>query len=164
MASLPARSLRLSASIRQGALPSFTRSFSLLSSARDASSSLKNGIGRSSSVGRGSSRVVASSAPRAYLSSSPLPAELQKFRELGYVDEDGLTVFETLHEMQVRSCEVFSDRELFGTFSEESQKFEWMTYAEYADKVDTCRAFLQSVGKFESAQVVKLVEITHTPV
>lgn len=68
---------------------------------------------------------------------------------MGFVDEDGLTVFETLHDMQVRSCKVFSDRELFGTYSEESNKFEWMTYAQYAEKVDTCRAFLQSVGTYE---------------
>jgi hypothetical protein len=110
--------------------------------------------------GRCSVGIAVASSARAYLSSSPLPAELQKFREIGYVDEDGLTVFETLHDMQVRSCEVFSDRELFGTYSDESEKFEWMTYAQYAEKVDTCRAFLQSVGKYESSRVVKRVGVS----
>jgi hypothetical protein len=118
----------------------------LLSSGLDSSSaSAKNGSGRFSAVGRSGVDTTSSSA-RAHLSSSPLPAELQKFRELGYVDEDGLTVFDTLHDMQVRSCKVYSERELFGTYSEDSRKFEWMTYAQYAEKVDTCRVFLQSVG------------------
>lgn len=48
--------------------------------------------------------------------------------------------------MQVRSCHVFADRPLFGTYSNDSKKFEWMSYHEYAHKVDCCRAFLQSVG------------------
>jgi hypothetical protein len=75
-----------------------------------------------------------------------LPPELQPFYERGYVDEDGLTVFDTLHEMQVRSCQVFAKKELFGTYSEDSKQFEWMTFREYGEKVDACRAFLQSVG------------------
>ena len=57
-------------------------------------------------------------------------------QELGLLDEDGLTVFDTLHEMQVNSCKVFSENDLFGTYQEDSNSFEYITYQDYADKVD----------------------------
>lgn len=69
------------------------------------------------------------------------------FREKGIVDERNLTVFETLHEMQVRSCQVYAPKKLFGTFSDDTKQFEWMTYEEYAAKVDQCRSMLHDIGK-----------------
>lgn len=101
----------------------------------------------STTARRAWSRSLSSSSSAAGASVPPdLPAELKPFHELGYLDDDGLTVFDTLHDMQVRSCHVFADRPLFGTYSNDSKKFEWMSYHEYAHKVDCCRAFLQSVG------------------
>lgn len=66
---------------------------------------------------------------------------------LGYVDDRGLTVFDTLHEMQERSCAVFADKDLFGTYNEEIKDFEWMTFDDYANKVHQCRATLQDLGE-----------------
>lgn len=55
--------------------------------------------------------------------------ELQ-WQSEGILDARGLVNFDTLHNMQVRSCLVFADKDLFGTFSPTTQNFEWMTYAE----------------------------------
>ena len=73
----------------------------------------------------------------------------KKYQGEGVLDEFGLTIFDTLHEMQVRSCQVFSERQLFGTYSEETADFEWMTFQDYADKVDTCRALLKDLGTLQ---------------
>lgn len=73
--------------------------------------------------------------------------KLQKWQELGYVDDKGLTIFDTLHEMQVRSCQTYGENRIFGTYSPESQKFEWMTFADYEEKVNKCRAVLKDLGK-----------------
>ena len=62
-------------------------------------------------------------------SSSPL-SETEQWRREGIVDERGLVNFDTLHNMQVRSCRVFAEKRLFATYSEESQQFEWMTFRE----------------------------------
>jgi len=67
-------------------------------------------------------------------------------KEMGYLDDRGLTVFDTLHEMQVRSCAVYEKRNLFGTYSNETERFEWMSFKEYADKVDRCRTVLKDLG------------------
>lgn len=64
----------------------------------------------------------------------------------GLLDERGLTKFDTLHEMQVRSCRVYSEENLFGTYSHETQKFEWMTYADFDHQVNLCRAALKDLG------------------
>jgi hypothetical protein len=69
------------------------------------------------------------------------------FQELGIIDDQGLTVFDTLHEMQVNSCKVFSQNELFGTYIEESESFQFMTYDEYSQEVDRCRVLLKDLGK-----------------
>jgi hypothetical protein len=69
------------------------------------------------------------------------------FQAKGFLDDRGLTIFETLHEMQVRSCQVFAPRKLFGTYSKESKQFEWMTYQEYDNAVNKCRAVLKDIGK-----------------
>lgn len=76
----------------------------------------------------------------------PNPERTEKFQQLGLLDEQGLTVFETLHEMQSNSCRVFSDNELFGTFNPETKQFEYMTYAQYDDNVEACRLVLQDLG------------------
>jgi hypothetical protein len=70
------------------------------------------------------------------------------FQAKGFLDDRGLTVFDTLHEMQVLSCEVFAPRKLFGTYSKESKQFEWMTYQEFGDAVNKCRAVLKDIGTF----------------
>ena len=57
-------------------------------------------------------------------------SQTEQWQHEGILDERGLVNFDTLHNMQVRSCRVFAHKNLFATFSEESQKFEWMTFAE----------------------------------
>lgn len=74
------------------------------------------------------------------------PEQRKKFYEMGFVDERALVRFDTLHEMQSRSCQVFAKKNLFGTYSAESKKFEWMTFEEFGKKVDTCRAALKDLG------------------
>ena len=74
-------------------------------------------------------------------------ADVQAWQERGVIDDRQLVNFETLHEMQVNSCEVYARNELFGTYMEASNSFEWMTYAEYAEKVDKCRAVLKDLGE-----------------
>lgn len=112
-------------------------SSSLLSTTKTSSSSLSSS---SSSSFRFQSTTTAAV-------SSQLTPQEQVFYEQGIVDDHGLTLFDTLHEMQVRSCQVFADRELFGTYSPNSKQFEWMTYADFADKVNTCRVALKDLGE-----------------
>jgi hypothetical protein len=69
------------------------------------------------------------------------------FREAGILDESGLTSFDTLHEMQVRSCMVYSGNDLFGTYNSGSEQFEYMTYQEFDGKVNQCRSLLKDLGK-----------------
>jgi hypothetical protein len=54
----------------------------------------------------------------------------RQFYDEGILDKRGLVQFDTLHNMQVRSCRVFADKDLFATFSPATQNFEWMTFAE----------------------------------
>jgi hypothetical protein len=56
------------------------------------------------------------------------PDERRKYFEAGHVDDRGLLMFDTLHEMQIRSCQIFSKKNLFSTYSPETKQFEWMTY------------------------------------
>ena len=71
----------------------------------------------------------------------------ENFREAGILDENGLTTFDTLHEMQVRSCMVYSGNDLFGTYNSGSEQFEYMTYQEFDGKVNQCRPLLKDLGK-----------------
>jgi hypothetical protein len=71
-----------------------------------------------------------------------------EFRTQGILNQDGLVQFDTLHEMQDRSCRVFKNNELFGTYSESSQGFEYMTYGEYGRKVNQCRMVLKDLGEY----------------
>ena len=57
-------------------------------------------------------------------------SKTEQWQHEGILDERGLVNFDTLHNMQVRSCRVFADKNLFATYSEVTQKFEWMTFAE----------------------------------
>eukprot|EP00538_Stauroneis_constricta_P006405 CAMPEP_0119558638 /NCGR_PEP_ID=MMETSP1352-20130426/10914_1 /TAXON_ID=265584 /ORGANISM="Stauroneis constricta, Strain CCMP1120" /LENGTH=721 /DNA_ID=CAMNT_0007606049 /DNA_START=116 /DNA_END=2281 /DNA_ORIENTATION=+ len=68
------------------------------------------------------------------------------FQSLGYLDEEGLTKFDTLHEMQTRACAVYADNDLFGTYNGDTNQVEFETYADFADQVDRCRAVLQDLG------------------
>lgn len=71
----------------------------------------------------------------------------ENFRKAGILDEHGLTSFDTLHEMQVRSCLVYSGNDLFGTYNPGSEQFEYMTYQEFDGKVNQCRSLLKDLGK-----------------
>jgi len=127
-----------------------------------AARSLKNGRMRGSGGGGAAASTLLKDNERSYSSSSTVSSaasgtspstkfawtdEMKKFQGEGILDDRGLTVFDTLHEMQVRSCKVFEDRQLFGTYADASGKFEWMTYGEYADNVDSCRAMLKDLGE-----------------
>src|SRR5210317_1909142 len=72
----------------------------------------------------------------------------KEFKSLGLLDEDGLTVFDTLHDMQVGSCKVYPENELFGTYDAESNSFKYMTYTDFDEKVNKCRTALKSLGEF----------------
>jgi len=48
--------------------------------------------------------------------------------------------------MQVNSCKLFSQNELFGTYDEESKNFRFMTYDDYDQKVSQCRTLLKELG------------------
>ncbi|KAG7349354.1 AMP-dependent synthetase and ligase [Nitzschia inconspicua] len=77
----------------------------------------------------------------------------EHFKQLGILDDQGLTVFDTLHEMQVNSCKVFKDNDLFGTYEEASNSFKFMTYDEYNQKVNQCRSLLKDLGVEEYSKV-----------
>lgn len=66
----------------------------------------------------------------------------------GLIDNRGMTVFNTLHELQEVACQVYANNELFGTFSDQTQKFEYLTYKEFGHKVEECRAVLKHLGKW----------------
>ena len=76
------------------------------------------------------------------------PVEEEHFRKEGLLDENGLTIFDTLHEMIHGSCRVYAQNELFGTFNPSSEKFEYMTYDEFGAKVNQCRSMLKNLGTF----------------
>jgi hypothetical protein len=69
------------------------------------------------------------------------------FQAQGLVDGHGLTMFNTLHELQLTACKVYPNNELFGTFSEKSGHFEYLTYRDFGEKVDECRAVLKHLGQ-----------------
>jgi hypothetical protein len=57
-------------------------------------------------------------------------SDREKWLAQGIIDERNLVHFDTLHNMQVRSCQVFAPKPLFATYSPETKNFEWMTFAE----------------------------------
>ena len=83
-----------------------------------------------------------SSSSRRFLTTG----EEKEFRGRGILDDEGMVTFETLHELQVRSSLVYSDNEIFGTFDPETGKYDWITYAEYSQRVNQCRTLLKDIG------------------
>lgn len=77
--------------------------------------------------------------------SSPVP-DIERWQKEGFLDDQGLTRFDTLHEMVDRSTQVFADKQLFGTYSDKSKEFEWMTFSDYRFKIQECRSLLQDLG------------------
>lgn len=83
-----------------------------------------------------------------------LTTEQEKhFQGLGILDDQGLTVFKTLHELQVNSSLVFKENEIFGTYNEASESYLYMTYEEYDQKVNQCRVLLKDLGVGEYSKV-----------
>lgn len=81
-----------------------------------------------------------------------ISAEREKeYQELGYLDDQRLTLFDTLHEMQVRSCEIYAENDLFGTYNAEADCFKYISYSEFGEKVDRCRAVLKDLGTSRKA-------------
>ena len=66
------------------------------------------------------------------------------------MDDQGLTIFDTLHELQDHACKAYESNELFGTFTPthegELGGFTWMTYGDFAEKVNKTRAVLKDIG------------------
>lgn len=61
-------------------------------------------------------------------------------------EETDLSDFRTLHELQVKASKRYAQNELFGTYNPSTENFDYMTYAEYGNKVDQCRQVLRSLG------------------
>jgi len=80
----------------------------------------------------------------------------QKYYERGWMDEIGSVLFNTLHEDQVRACEIFAENQCLGTYSEETKKFEYITYAELGQLVDRTRDALKhlGVGEFDKIGLI----------
>ena len=71
-------------------------------------------------------------------------------------DDRNLLKFKTLHELQTNASIAFADNPLFGKYIKnegEDPKFEYMSYSEYGDSVDTCRALLTNLGKLQTSYV-----------
>ena len=81
------------------------------------------------------------------------------FQELGVLDDQGLTTFNTLHELQVNSSLVFKENELFGTYEEQSKSYNYITYDEYNKKVNQCRVLLKELG--EQSDNITLCYVPH---
>jgi long-chain acyl-CoA synthetase len=75
------------------------------------------------------------------------------FQGKGYLDQDCMVAFQTLHELQYRSCQVFADNEIFGTFDPATTSYNFMTYEEYNQKVNRCRSLLKDFGVKEFSKV-----------
>lgn len=114
-----------------------------------------------SSVGpapRVSKRVVVAHNTHPFASTSSscrfITTDQEKhFQGLGILDDQGLTAFNTLHELQVNSALVFKENELFGTYEEESNSYRYMTYDDFNKKVNQCRVLLKDLGVGEYSKV-----------
>ena len=81
---------------------------------------------------------------------------LASLQASGLIDDDGLTNFTTLHELQLSACQVFADNNIFGTYTKKAPQegdkgepggaFEWMTYQEFSALVDKTRSVLKDIG------------------
>ena len=150
------RALRNMTALRRRVLPSSSSSSPTKILFSTAGRSLLDDVGSSSSTSKSSFRSFSSSSSssaaedddsRIAAAVASLTDQERAFYKQGLVDERGLTIFDTLHEMQVRSCQVYASHPLFGTFSNETNKFEWTTFEYFQDRVDTCRALFQDLGK-----------------
>lgn len=93
-------------------------------------------------------RELRKTAPLSTATTRSLSTDREKeFQAAGILDENRLLNFDTLHEMQVRACQVFEPKRLFGTYSEESNQFEFMSFGEFGQQVDHVRALLKDLGK-----------------
>ena len=91
--------------------------------------------------------IEAESQQKVSFSSQSNSSSLQ---ERGILDEHNLLKFDTIHELQSRASIAFADNPIFGKYVKhdgEDAKFEYMTYSEFGDKVDTCRTLLKDLGK-----------------
>jgi len=98
--------------------------------------------------------LTASLATHWGLSSRSISTEKENhYKDIGYLNDDCLTIFSTLHDMQVRSCEVYSENELFGSYRNETDSFHYNTYGEFGEEVNRCRAVLKDLGVQEYGKV-----------
>lgn len=109
-------------------------------------------VARSSACGQWGGAVSVTTTPsRSFGSSSSgdyVFSEHEKpFLEKGWLDERGLTQFKTLHENQVRACAIFADRELYGIHNPETDEFDFKTYKEFGQQVNTVRHVLKDLGE-----------------
>lgn len=100
------------------------------------------------------SRDMRKTAPLSITTTRSLATDREKeFQAAGILDENRLLNFDTLHEMQVRACQVFAPKRLFGTYSEESNQFEFMSFGEFGQQVDHVRALLKDLGKLNGPRL-----------
>jgi len=108
----------------------------------------------------GCSRFFASSQPA---SSS---SEGKQLTRQDVLDSDGLLQFKTLHEMNYYASIAFKENPLFGTYKAPEVEdnvvkdpsgalgtFEWMSYGEYGEMVEKCRAVLKDIGIREYSKI-----------
>jgi hypothetical protein len=116
-------------------------------------SQLRSGASRLlNNLARNRGRVLPTTAVAKWNGSTrSISAEREiEFQELGYLDEQKLTLFDTLHEMQVRSCEIYAENDLFGSYDAKDDCFKYITYSEFGEKVNRCRAVLKDLGKSQT--------------
>jgi len=114
-------------------LTSFTSSLDVVLKRADKRAVVAHGLAALNSISPTSRRLITTDQEK-------------HFQRLGVLDDHGLTVFETLHELQVNSSLVFKENELFGTYEEESKSYQYITYEEYDKRVSQCRFLLKDLG------------------
>ena len=93
-----------------------------------------------------------------HLASLPFTAkESASYQSQGLIDERNLLSFNTLHEMQERASLVYQHRDLFGTYSTDTSKYEWIPYGQFGTMVDRCRAVLKDLGESINPIIVLLL-------
>jgi len=108
------------------------------------SSSNKNSIDISSRINIRSVRFLSAAATKPF--DLTLTEKEKQFLERGWLDERGLTKFETLHELRTRCTEIYAENDLFGTYSSEKEQFEYITYKEFSNLVDRAQYVLNDLG------------------
>ena len=108
-------------------------------------SRLATATSRRQSLVRSARRIILAQQSRGIVGTAE---DIKTWQEQLVLDDRELVNFNTLHEMQVNACDVYSTNKLFGTYAEASKSFEWMTFEGFADKVDQCRSVLQDLGEY----------------